>query len=62
MQTPKRSLSNSSNAAEPLDAQNEQKSKKTNDEDDFDNDFDNEPLEDLDYDGVSRYDDEDDDF
>jgi hypothetical protein len=63
MQTPKNTASKvasiksaSNNAADtPVEQKN------FND-DDFDDDLDNEPLEDLDYDGVARYDDEDDDY
>ncbi|WP_295772701.1 hypothetical protein [uncultured Mucilaginibacter sp.] len=36
--------------------------KKFNDDEDFDDDFDDESLNDLDYDGAGSYDDEDDDF
>jgi hypothetical protein len=61
MQTPKNTFGNSNGKPGQADLPNEPKTKKVNSEDDFDEDFDNEPLDDLDYDGVARYDDDDDD-
>lgn len=64
MQTPNKTASKSSikNGASVNQAAESAEQKKFKDDDDFDEDFDDEPLDDLDYDGVNRFDDEDDDY
>ncbi|WP_345951458.1 MULTISPECIES: hypothetical protein [unclassified Mucilaginibacter] len=64
MQTPKKTVSNSASfkSAAVNTAEKPAEQKRFDDEDDFDNDFNDEPLDDLDYDGANRYDDEDDDY
>lgn len=62
MQTPKKTAIKSDAQPSASKATDNPAEQKKFNNDDFDDDFDDEPLEDLDYDGVNRYDDEDDDY
>ena len=61
MQTPKQPATKSTAFNEATNKPAEQNGNEFNEEEDFEDDFENDSLADLDYDGVSRFDDEDDD-